>query len=61
MKATANPVSQAEYLDNLTAKLDHPGFLSDLPPLLAERADAYDPHTAFNEVRDRLIVRIGGE
>ena len=60
MQATAKPVSQAEYLDNLSAKLDHPGFLSDLPPLLAERADAYDPHAAFNEVRDRLVALIGG-
>ena len=59
MNATASQVSQSEYLANLTAKLEHPGFLSDLPPLLAEGADAYDPHVAFNEVRDQLIARIG--
>jgi predicted nucleotidyltransferase component of viral defense system len=60
MKATASPVSRAEYLDNLTAKLEHPGFLSDIPPLLAEGADSYDPQVAFNEIRDHLIARIGG-
>ena len=61
MKATATPVSRHEYLDNLAAKIAHPGFLSDLPPLLAEGAGAYDPQVAFNDVRDRLVVLIGTE
>ena len=59
MKATATPVTRVQYLDNLTAKIAHPGFLSDLPPLLAEREGAYDPQVAFNEVRDRLVDCIG--
>ena len=37
MRATAAPISRAEYLDNLTAKIAHPGFLSDLQPLFASR------------------------
>ena len=59
MKVTATPVSRREYLDNLTAKIAHPGFLSDLPPLLAEGAGAYDAQAAFYDVRDRLVALIG--
>jgi len=59
MKATATPGSRVEYLDNLAVKIAHPGFLSDLPPLLAEGAGAYDPQIAFNEVRDRLVALVG--
>jgi predicted nucleotidyltransferase component of viral defense system len=59
MKAVAAPVSRQEYLDNLTAKIAHPGFLSDLPPLLAEGAGAYDPQIACQNVCDRLVALIG--
>ena len=59
MKATANQVSRVEYLDNLAAKITHPGFLSDLPPLLAEGAGDYDPRLAFKDVRERLVAFIG--
>jgi predicted nucleotidyltransferase component of viral defense system len=59
MKATATPVTRLEYLDNLAAKIVHPGFLSDLPPLLAEGAGAYDPQVAFNDIRARLVATIG--
>lgn len=59
MKAGGTPVSRTEYLDNVAAKLKHPGFLSDLPPLLVEGAPAYDPQTAFAILRDRLFVHLG--
>ena len=59
MKAVAAPVSAQEYLDNLAAKITHPGFLSDLPPLLAEGAAEYDPQIAYQHVRDRLLALIG--
>ena len=40
-------IAMADILDNLTAKIAHPGFLSDLQPLLAEGTGAYDPHIAY--------------
>jgi len=59
MKATGTPVSQADYMNNLAAKITHPGFLSDLSPLLAEGTENYDPQTAFVDVRDRLVALLG--
>jgi predicted nucleotidyltransferase component of viral defense system len=61
MKATATPVTRKEYLDNLSAKIAHPGFLTDLPPLLAEGAGAYDQQIAFRDIRDLLVNLIGSE
>jgi predicted nucleotidyltransferase component of viral defense system len=59
MKAMGTPVSATAYRNNLAAKMTHPGFLSDLPPLLAEGTEGYDPQRAFVDVRDRLVLRLG--
>ena len=59
MRMTGNPVKATAYLDNLTSKITHPGFLSDLSPLLAEGVEDYDPDKAFAIVRDRLVSNLG--
>jgi predicted nucleotidyltransferase component of viral defense system len=46
MEAENHPVSAAEFARNLDAKLSHPGFLSDTPPLLRPGI-AYDPAEAY--------------
>jgi predicted nucleotidyltransferase component of viral defense system len=61
VSAVAAPVSRQDYLDNLSAKITHPGFLSDLPPLLTEGTGDYDPQTAYESVCDRLVALIGAD
>lgn len=59
MAASGTPVGRQAFLDNFAEKMAHPGFLSDLPPLVTEGDGAYDPQVACNDVRDRLIALIG--
>lgn len=49
MKAEGHPITRGTYRDNLSAKMEHPGFLSDCPPLLR-------PGTPFDLQSDRLLV-----
>jgi predicted nucleotidyltransferase component of viral defense system len=49
MRMEGHPITRGTYRDNLSAKMEHPGFLSDCPPLLR-------PGTPFDLQADRLFV-----
>jgi hypothetical protein len=57
MSSENHPVSSAEFAINLAAKMKHPGFLSDTPPLLRPGVQ-YDPMRAFKWITDELIPKI---
>ena len=54
MHAEGATVSRQEYLDNLTAKMVHPGFASDVAPLLVEGKD-FGMNDGFSVVKNMLL------
>ena len=58
MQAEGAHVSRQEFLDNLAAKREHPGFLSDIEPLVVEGV-GFDPPTASAVVEKELVMRLG--
>jgi len=60
MENEGRRVSRAEFERNLLAKLDNPGFLEDVGPLLMD-ARAYDVHQAVDFVIKQLAPLIPGE
>jgi predicted nucleotidyltransferase component of viral defense system len=57
MMSENNPVSAAEFIPNLTAKMNHTGFLSDTPPLLRPGIQ-YDAKEAADWLTRHLIPHI---
>jgi hypothetical protein len=57
MMSENNPVSAAEFIPNLTAKMNHAGFLSDTPPLLRPGIQ-YDAKEAAEWLTRHLIPHI---
>jgi predicted nucleotidyltransferase component of viral defense system len=55
--AQGNAISRLEYEQNLLLKLKHPGFLSDLPPLLRPGV-VYDAAVAYQLVATKLLARL---
>ena len=52
-------INSKDFEKNLQEKMKHPGFISDLKPLLA--ADiVYDAQAAHTLIRDRIISRMDG-
>ena len=60
METEGRRVSRAEFERNLLAKLNDPGFLEDVGPLLIDTS-AYDVHRAAEFVLERLAPLIPGE
>lgn len=54
MSAENHPVSSTEFAINLAAKMRHPGFLSDAPPLIRPGVQ-YDPFQAHEWITAELI------
>ena len=54
------PVSRAEFERNLAAKRVEPGFLSDIRPLLAIEAAAWDGIAGLDRVLSDLVARLPG-
>ncbi len=54
MRSENNPVSAAEFTPNLSAKMNHAGFLSDTPPLLRPGI-RYDAKEAADWLTRHLI------
>jgi len=54
MEAEGHPITAAKLRDNLAAKMSHPGFLSDTPPLLRPGIQ-FDPVKAHEWVESALI------
>jgi len=57
MRAEGHHVSQAVFRENVVAKLRHPGFLSDVPPLLVP-GTPFDGPVAFELIDRDLISRM---
>lgn len=55
--AEGNTISRAEFVQNLAQKMKHPGFLSDLPPLLRPGI-VYDSVTAHQSIERELLGRL---
>lgn len=55
LAAEGSTVSRTEFEQNLTQKMKHSGFLSDLPPLLRPGID-YDVVVAHQFIMEELIV-----
>lgn len=51
-------ISQAEFTQNLDAKLSDTDFDADVLPLLPDRGAAYDQEAAAAIVRDKLLTRL---
>jgi len=51
-------ISQAEFLESLAAKREHPGFLGDIEPLLVPGVD-FDAESAMELVEELLVTRLG--
>jgi predicted nucleotidyltransferase component of viral defense system len=60
VEAEGNAISRAEFEHNLTQKMKHAGFLSDVPPLLRPGI-AYDAVEAHRLVEEKLLARLGAE
>jgi predicted nucleotidyltransferase component of viral defense system len=60
MEKEGHRISRAEFERNLLAKLDNPGFLGDVGPLLMD-AGAYDAHRAVDFMMEHLAPLIPGE
>jgi len=60
VSAEGNSISRSEFELNLTHKMKHAGFLSDLPPLLRPGV-AYDAMEAHRLVKAELLARLGSE
>lgn len=54
MAAENHPVSTAEFILNLAAKIKHAGFLSDTPPLLRPGV-SYNPSEAYAWITQELL------
>ena len=57
MDAEGRKVSQQEFINNLNEKLDHPGFQSDIFPLLVPGVD-FDTKTAADLVLGQLLSKL---
>ena len=57
MDAENSKVGRQSYLDNLTPKLSHPGFLSDIDPLLVE-GTAFAMSDGYAVVKELLLARL---
>ena len=57
MEAEGTHVSQLEFMDNLAAKLEHPGFHSDISPLLVPGTD-FDVMPASGLVKSALLSKL---
>lgn len=57
MDAEKAKVSRQSFIDNLTPKLSHPGFLSDIEPLLVEGTE-FDMSDGHAVVKDLLLDRL---
>lgn len=57
MEAENHPVSAAEFTRNLDAKISHPGFLSDTPPLLRPSI-TYNPAEAHAWLIENFIPHL---
>jgi predicted nucleotidyltransferase component of viral defense system len=57
MQAENHPVSAAEFSLNLAAKIKHPGFLSDTPPLIRPGIH-YDPSEAHHWLQTQLLPQL---
>lgn len=57
MDAEGCKVSRQEYMENLAEKLEHPGFLSDIVPLLVP-GTIFDMNEAAETVRSELVERL---
>ena len=57
MMSENNPVSAAEFIPNITAKMNHTGFLSDTPPLLRPGIQ-YNAKEAAEWLTQHLIPHI---
>ncbi len=60
MAAEGNAISRADFERNLTQKMKHVGFLSDLPPLLRPGI-VYDATGACRLVEKELLARLGAK
>lgn len=59
MSEESNPVTRAEFEENLAHKRQQPDFRADIRPLLRPEID-WDFDKAMDEVLDALIVRLPG-
>ena len=57
MKAEGNKIGRKYFEENLDDKMKHPGFSSDLKPLLSSNVN-YDDKEAFELVRREIISRL---
>ncbi len=57
MKAEGNKVSRKDFEESLNDKMKHPGFRSDLKPLLTANVN-YDDKEAFELVRGEIVSRL---
>jgi len=58
MQAEGARVSRQEFRDNLVAKREHPGFLSDIETLVVEGVE-FDATGAAAVVEEELVMRLG--
>ena len=56
MKAEGNKVGRKDFEENLDNKMKHPGFSSDLKPLLSSNVN-YDDKEAFELVQNAFRKR----
>lgn len=57
MKRSGRKVTRQQYEQNLKAKMEDLGFLSDVNPLIRDDVD-YDPEDAFEIVDEKLISQL---
>ncbi len=55
MQREGKPLQRRDIEETLAAKMTHPAFLGDLPPLLRPGV-TYDPHAAYDRVSRDLIA-----
>ncbi len=60
MSHGGTPVSRAQLEANLEAKLNDPGFVGDVPPLLRTGL-TYDAASAWSAVHEAVISKVAGE
>lgn len=48
-------ISKPEFLANLSLKINHPGFLNDIHPLLPLKSEPYNPEGAYRHVVEQVI------
>ncbi|MFC1496998.1 nucleotidyl transferase AbiEii/AbiGii toxin family protein, partial [Verrucomicrobiota bacterium] len=57
MDAEEHQVSRTEFMENLMVKLEHPGFQSDIVPLLMPGVD-FDMESAAESVKSELLSKL---